>query len=214
MFGLPQKTKFSKRIPKNKFYSSQSITPQVKQMFTSQVNTIIWQNKLSMDTVNLSCENIEEIEVFEIALKDGELDEQVIKLIDKAIPYNLVFVLSHDKKYKIAIGNKQKGKNNRSVITNQYFYSDWKDEVLLEIKGLSLDNVYENWLKDLIPINTAQEEDIEQSIERHNNIEKLKREIAQLETRMNKTKQFNKRVEINIKLKEIKNQLLEVENGL
>jgi len=203
MFGLPVKTEFSKRIPKNKFYSLQSISPQVKQMFVSQLDSIIWQNKLSKATVNVSTEAVEEIEVFEIVLKSKELNEEVLKLIDKAIQYHLVFVLSYDKMYKVAIGNKQRSNNNQFVVTNQYFYSEWKNEVELKLKGLSLDNVYDNWIKELIPVDIRTDEDLQQTIERYNQIDKLKREIAQVEAKMNKTKQFNKKVELNNDLKKL-----------
>ncbi len=212
MFGLPAKTEFSKRIPKNKFYSSQSISPQVKQMFVSQIDSIIWQNKLSRATVNLAPEEVEEIEVFEIVLKDKELNEEVLKLIDKAIQYHLVFVLSYDKMYRVVIGNKQRSNNNQFVVTNQYFYSEWKDKVELKIKGLSLDNVYDNWIKELIPVDIRTDEDLQQTIERYNQIDKLKREIAQMEAKVNKTKQFNKKVEYNKQLKLLKFQLIKLES--
>ena len=48
---------------------------------------IVWRNVLISETVNLpSRDGIEGIQVFEIALKAGELKEDVLRSLDRAIP--------------------------------------------------------------------------------------------------------------------------------
>lgn len=48
-----------------------------------------------------------EIEVFEVRLNDPQLDEAVLKQIDKEIPYHILFVLTCNGKAQAWIGYKE-----------------------------------------------------------------------------------------------------------
>ena len=84
MLGLPKSTEFNKRIPKQKFYENLSVTPAIKTAFTEQIKIIYWRNKLAATTLNLaSGKQVTEIEVFEIRLTSPDLDENILRLIDR-----------------------------------------------------------------------------------------------------------------------------------
>ena len=53
MLGLPKTTEFNKRIPKQKFYENLTVTPALKKVFTEQIKTIYWRNKIAASTTNL-----------------------------------------------------------------------------------------------------------------------------------------------------------------
>ena len=108
MLGLPKSTEFNKRIPKQKFYENLSVTPAIKVAFTEQIKIIYWRNKLAVTTLNLAHgEVVTEIEVFEIRLISPDLDESVFRLIDREIPYHILFLLEYGGKYQAAIGIKK-----------------------------------------------------------------------------------------------------------
>ena len=101
MINLPKSTEFNKRIPKQKFYEKLNVTPTLKRSFIDQIKTVIWRNKIAESTLNISPgKTVTEIEIFEIQLNSSELDTDVLKLIDKEIPYHIVFILSFDGKYQ------------------------------------------------------------------------------------------------------------------
>ena len=84
--GLPGSTEFNKRIPKQKFYENLSLTSAVKKAFTEQIKAIYWRNKLAATTLNFAPgEQVTEIEVFEVRLNSPNLDEGVLRLIDREI---------------------------------------------------------------------------------------------------------------------------------
>lgn len=95
MLGLPKTTEFNKRIPKQKFYENIDVTPSLKRFFVDQIKLIYWRNKLAATTMNIAAgETVTEIEVFEIHLQGGQLDESVLRQIDKEIPYHILFFLN------------------------------------------------------------------------------------------------------------------------
>ena len=99
MFGLPKTTDFNKKIPKQKFYEKLEITPALKRVFVEQIKAVYWTNKIAASTTNLAVgKYVSEIEVFKVELSSDNLDLSALQLIDKAIPYHNVFILSYDGK--------------------------------------------------------------------------------------------------------------------
>lgn len=100
MLGLPVSTEFNKRIPKQKFYENIAVTPAMKKAFVEQIKIIYWRNKIAATTLNLAAgEQVTEIEVFEMRLSAPELDESVLRQIDREIPYHILFLLEYEGKY-------------------------------------------------------------------------------------------------------------------
>ena len=99
MLELPASTVFNRRIPKQKFYDNLSITPQLKRIFVEQISQIIWQNKIAPVTVNImEGTAVNEIEVLCIKLNQQGIDTKALSLIDKEIPYHILFLLEYDRK--------------------------------------------------------------------------------------------------------------------
>ncbi len=95
MFDLPLSTLFNKRIPKQKFYDNLNVTPELKRVFKDQISVIIWRNKLAESTLNIAKgEQVTELQVFEIRLNQRSLDKRVLELIDREIPYHILFLAS------------------------------------------------------------------------------------------------------------------------
>ena len=90
MLGFPASTEFGKRIPKQKFYENLEVSPALRRVFVDQIRLVYWRNKLAASTLNIAAgEAVTEIEVFEVRLNDPQLDEAVLKQIDKEIPYHM-----------------------------------------------------------------------------------------------------------------------------
>jgi hypothetical protein len=79
----------------NKIYLHAQIPTSVKKLLTSQVDKIIWQYKLSPETLHLpASDSVQEIQVFDVMLKTEEYDQKILQCIDKAIP-SLIFFRVH-----------------------------------------------------------------------------------------------------------------------
>ena len=95
MLNLPASAAFERRIPKQKFYANLTVTPELRRCFTEQIESITWADKLAPQTMNLAAgQRVQEIEVFRIRLAGDTLDGKVTELMDKQIPYHILFVLT------------------------------------------------------------------------------------------------------------------------
>jgi hypothetical protein len=219
MLGLPKSTEFNKRIPKKKFYEQLEVTAEIKRFFVDQIKNIIWRNKISPSTVNIAeGEKITEIEVFEVQLIAQSFDEKILRLIDRAIPYPIVFILHHEKQIQIWLAFKEAQNATGSpykVVT--YFHTDWLSEgsYSLNLKGLNIDQVYENLVREIAGSELTNNDDdsLKESIIKTDDLNRLKKRIEKLQAKMRKEKQFNKKVKLNDELRNLKEELKKLENG-
>ena len=211
--GFPQATEFNKRIPKQKFYENLDVSPALHRMFVDQIKLVYWRNKLAASTLNIAAgEAVTEIEVFEVRLNEPQLDEAVLKQIDKEIPYHILFILTCDGKAQAWIGHKSAAASGSSAFkVNRYYHTDWipEDELHLSIDGLNMDAVYESLVRQIAgdKLQTDSGESLKESVERDEKKQQLEKQIAALESKMRKEKQLNRCMEINTELKLLKKQL-------
>lgn len=212
MFSLPERTLYNRKIAKSKFYEKLKANTKLKDMFVDEVDNIIWKHKLSKETINLDpTDDVQEIQIFEIYLKQRELSRQVLENIDKAVPYPILYVLVYKNEARLVIAYKQRNRNdeNRFVI-NGYYESNWEpiDRVPKNlINGLNLQAVYENIVRSLMCTSNDNNDDLETAVERQNEIEKLKRECIKLEAKIRNEKQFDRKVDLNLELQKKKKEL-------
>lgn len=215
MIGLPKSTEFNRRIPKQKFYENISVSPTLKRVFIEQIKVIYWRNKVTATTMNLAAgETVTELEVFEVKLNGQQLDESVLRQIDKEIPYHILFLLEYDGKYQAWTAYKEAaafGSNSFKVGT--YYHTDWlpETELPLKVEGLSVDKVYENFVRqiagDALRSEEGKTESLKESVERDNRRQELEKQVAALQTKVRKEKQLNKQVQLNAELKKLKKEL-------
>ena len=86
-FDYPTGSAFGRVLPKNKIYEHAKASSKLKNLFVRQVDKIVWKYKLATETINIPAKkSVPEIQIFSITLKTGELHEDVLRSIDKAIP--------------------------------------------------------------------------------------------------------------------------------
>lgn len=215
MIGLPKSTEFNRRIPKQKFYENLTISPTLKHVFIDQIKVIYWRNKVAATTMNLAAGDIvTEIEVFEIRLNGQQLDESVLRQIDKEIPYHILFLLEYEGKYQAWTAYKEvAGSGNSTFKVATYYHTEWmtESELPLKVDGLNVDKVYENFVRqiagDALHSEESKNESLKESVERDNQRQELKKQIAVLQQKVRKEKQLNKQVQMNTDLKKLKKEL-------
>ena len=214
MIGLPKSTEFNKRIPKQKFYENMEISPVIKQIFVEQIKMIYWRNKIAVSTTNLATgHDVTEIEVFEIRLNHSELDERVLRQIDREIPYHILFLLEYEGKYQAWIGYKEiTTSGNKRVKVGKYYHSDWRleEELHLWLEGLNIDTIYENLVRQIAGDKLKKvtpDESLKESITKDEKKEQLEKQISALTVKIRKEKQLNKQIELNTEVKRLKKEL-------
>ena len=211
MLNFPKHTEFNKRIPKQKFYENIAVTPAMKKAFVEQIRTIYWRNKIATTTLNLAAGGqVAEIEVFEVRLSAPELDESVLRQIDREIPYHILFLLEYEGKYRAVIGYKEAAAGKTAFRVDRYYSTDWLDEddLPVHLEGLTLDAVYENFVRQIAGDVLVEENGttLKESIEQQKQREQLEKQIAVLEAKIRKEKQPRKKFEMVQKLNGMKGE--------
>jgi len=214
MIGLPKTTEFNKRIPKQKFYENINISPALKKIFVEQVKIIYWKNKIASSTTNLAAGTyVTELEVFEVRLNKPVFDDNLLRQIDKEIPYHILFLLEYQGKYQAWIGYKEAAAyGNNAFKVNGYYHTEWllEDELPLRLEGLNVDAIYENFVRQIAGDKLKTEaagESLKESIIRDEQKRALQKQIANLQGKIRKEKQLNKQMQINSELKKLKKEL-------
>lgn len=211
IFELPQSTFVNRVIPKNAF---DSFTNQKqKRIFIDDIDKIKWVNKIAKDTVNLEGKDVQEIQVFEIQLKKADNIKDIVEVIDKAIPYQIVFVLTFGGELMISTSKKHFHPTieDKSIIdwtfsTNWFSLTEQKYQLNLK---QSLDFVYADFCQQIT--DTKQEsKSIDEIVKFNAQIRDLERQIQQLENKIKKEKQFNLRLSLHLELQELKERLLKL----
>lgn len=219
IFKYPEKAYFDRTIPKTKFYENANINKSVKDAFVSQIQQIVWAYKLSPETINLSAtKSLLEIQVFNIHLKEPDLNESVLLSIDKAIPHPIIFQLIYDQQLKVIATYKRPNESDEAKwVVDQYYSSGWitpQEQLQLRTPlpiALNLSGLYEQILKELIPIEAKDGENIREQSARLKEITQKQAAIKKLEADIAKEKQFNRKVEMNAQLKVLQKQLVNIQ---
>ena len=212
LFAYPKQAQFGRVLPKNKIYEYAAPSPAVKTLFVQQVEQIIWQYKLAPETINLPAKpSVPEIQIFDITLKTPELDHEVLRCIDKAIPFPIIFQLHHDHRIQpIATYKRPNEADTTKWVIDGYFSVGWLPEdtpreplpITLDLQAL-----YEQLLGKLLPLPPRQQEPLKEHVGRINQWQGKQNEYQKCQTRLNKEKQYNRKVEINAQLRRLKTEI-------
>ena len=212
LFDFPKNSFFGKVIPKSKFYEYGNISSKQRDLFVTQVEEIIWKYKLAPETINLPATSaVPEIQIFEIKAKADGVEDEVLRCIDKAIPYPIVFeVLSGDRIKMIAAFKRRHDANSEHWIQSEYYDSGWcqvdSERSPLHF-SLNLGSVYEQILVSLSPNAARQGECLSDLFNRNEQIKKKTRQLELIKNKLKLEKQFNRKVELNAVLKQVNVEL-------
>lgn len=204
-FHLPDSALVNKFVAKTKFYERATLSTKLQNEFTNKIRKITWKYKLAEDTIGISkTEHVEEIQIFEIELKAQMIPKNVLRVIDKSIPYPILyrFVYADEVAYGITL--------RESGSTKQSYFSNWNEEVHFDFTGINLESVYQKLIRAFVSDDAKAQPRFEDAIALDNQIKKLEKEIVTLENKIRKEKQFNRKVELNKDLLAKKRQLLAV----
>lgn len=196
MIKLPKSCEVNKFIPKKTFYEKVNISNSIKQDFMDKLEKLYWKYKLSEDTINIrKTEEIEEIEIFELKLKEKCNVKNLIKTITKDISYIILFIINYNDEVQYAI------KVGDDILT-----TDWNEEKEFEFIGINLKEVYDNIVRKFI--NDDSNKNINDIIEINKQKNELNKKIEILKNKIKHEVQFKKKVELNQELRNLERELI------
>lgn len=217
LISYPPKAAFGRTLPKNKIYEHSGANTRLKNLFVDQVEQIVWQFKLAPETINLPAKpGVPEIQVFSMQLKTPELDHDVLRCIDGAVQFPILFELAHDKQIQVAACYKRPNESDASKwVTSDYFASGWlaADTPRAPMPvALDLGALYEQLLHRLIPLSPRPQEGLAEQVERVSQVRAKRRELEKVSGKLAREKQFNRKVSINGDLRRLEAELGELES--
>jgi hypothetical protein len=210
--SYPARAAFGRTLPKNKLYEYSGANTRLKELFVQQVDQIVWQYKLAPETINLPARpGVPEIQVFTLQLRQPALHLDVLRCIDGAVQFPIVFELAFDGRIQVVACYKRLNESDSSRwVLSDYFASDWlpagSERVLMPL-ALDLAGLYEQLLQHLIPLPARPQETLAELVARVEQVQAKRREVDKTAVRLDREKQFNRKVEINATLRKLKTEL-------
>lgn len=204
MISLPSTTYVGRKLPKEDFYRRLKLTSKQRDSFVSEIETITIANSLKPSTIRITDgEEIHEIFVIDLALKQSCVPTTVTEAIAKANPHKILFRSLHggEERYSIRRFSKE-------------WHTDWVpiDSETLFIQGESLDEIWDTLCAQVI-FGDAGIKDVDSEMGKRQKIKRLDEEIAKLERAHGKEKQLGKRNVLFQKLQDARRERNEVAKG-
>jgi hypothetical protein len=212
MFQFPKQTEFNRSLPKSKIYAFARPTRSMKDRFVAGIQDIVWKYKLAPETVNLPARHgVQEIQVFAVTLKTKELADEVLHTIDKSIPSPIVFQITFGDRIRFSAAYKRPSEADASKnVIAAYFTTDWQPVAqTLPVLPVVLDMaaLYDEMLRRVLPLPCRDGESLAAHVERAVHLRAKQRECRDLEARLRRERQFNRKVEINAAIRAAKTQI-------
>lgn len=199
MLGLPKSTEMNKQLPKKAIYAKFQMNTAAKDKVDADISRITIVNEISPSRINIPAgEEVGSFFVLLVALKKKNFDEKTIAALSKLIPQNILFILEFEGKSKLAI------------YRTKLMQTDWKptESCTLELRGLTLDKVWENIIRSLELGVWNEELTLDENLVLHERQAKLEKEITKLEKQARAEKQPKKKFELVQQIKRLKRENL------
>lgn len=216
LIAYPRQAAFGRVVPKNKIYEHSGANTRLKDLFVEQVEQIVWQYKLAPETINLPARpGVPEIQIFSIQLKATELHEDVLRCIDGAVQFPILFELNQGQgeqaKTQVVAAYKRPSEADASRwVLSSYFTSNWIPAATTRTAmplALDMAHLYAALLQGLLPLPARPQEALPDWVARIEQAASKRREVEKAQARLAREKQFNRKVEINAALRQLKSEL-------
>ena len=198
MLGLPKTTELSKQLPKKAIYLKFNMTPAAKEKFDEEISRITIISEISPSRINIAAgKEISSIYVLLVSLKQKKYNEATVAQLFKLIDQNMVLLLEYEDEQRLAIHH------------TKLIQSDWKpaEEWTLDLKGLNLDDVWDNIVTQIGSIDIEKGNSLEEQIAVDEQRAKILKEIVRLEAQARKEKQPKKKFDLVQQINKLKSEM-------
>ena len=139
-------------------------------------------------------------------MKDDKISDEVLRTIDRAIPFPIIFELLSYELIQVAAAHKRASEGDSSKwVVSDHLRSDWVPQITERAPlpvAINMGSVYDQILTMLMPIEAEADECIVVQFERVDAILAVEREIKRLEAKLRRETQFNIKIDLHGKLKD------------
>ena len=235
---LPADSRLGNRVYKKLFAENAQLGITDKKAFSEDIDKVVWMYKLEPDTVSIPAFSDSQREYFEIAVMQVDCKTQkrtgrIAQIIHRAIPYPLLIIFSYESSVVFSLAHKRFSQSEKgAIVADEFFTSDWIDLrcptdvqesflASLKLSALPHNNLfafYSGIVDRMTGLDCARlsgqfavgdKESQAERLEALQQCRQLETQIAELKAEIKKEDQFNRRVELNVKIKELEQSLNE-----
>ena len=199
MYGLPDNCIINKPLYKKTVFEKFNLKSAERDRFDADISKMAIVAYVSPSKIPALHEgqDVKEFYVLQIQLKHKDYDSKNILMLNKLIPQKMVFALEFDDNIQFCIFH------------TRLQQSEWvhASDATIPIKGLSLDDVWNNIVAEIGGLSNDKEETLEQQIIEREERENLLKQIDALEKRCRLEKQTRKKYELHQQLLKLKEEL-------
>ena len=218
LLHYPQSTIVNRVVPKTMFYKFMEVNPRMKVRFVNDVVNITWLYKLSAATLNVTDrEDMREIEVFVVNLKQPDCPTDLFTFIDINMPHHIVFVLLHEGSAMLLLNYKEWTDDTHTKFRiRQTFVSPWValSDIRLEVEGQSLPRIYDNFVAQVSGIGEHKAGALPEIVTLKKKISAAETELQSLQKRMRREPQLDVQMQINKQVKAKRQEISELKQKL
>lgn len=226
--NIPDSAVMGKTVFKKLFYENAELSKTYVNRIKDNIDRVDWLYSLRPDTVNVlpyqdDIREYSEIEVLLVELRKSSDIKRMAEIIMRAIPYPMLLIFRYENKVLYGVSNQRTSQTDVSQnVIEELIVTDFVslEEKVIDFKQYSYSNFYAMYcdlVDSIILYNASLRFEIEtmdaaQAKYKLERLQKYESEIEKLEMKIKKETQFNRKMEINMELVQIKqkrNQLLD-----
>lgn len=209
MFIYPASSHVDRVIPKTRFLENSTASPRIKKLLTEEILQLRWQAKLGPTTINLPASNsVQEIQIFHISLKSESIHTELLDWIDKTIPHPIIFTLTNScQATAMSAAHKRPSEADSALcVISERFNTAFtcpdktSNQPLPLPTSVNLESLYHSLIASILPLTRRQRESISDLISRCHQHNQLQRQADQLQSKIRREKQFNRKMIMNQEL--------------
>ncbi|MGX7394250.1 DUF4391 domain-containing protein [Carnobacterium mobile] len=229
VLGIPNDAIVDRNFPKKILYQNAELSSSEKELIKDGVKRLRWLASIKENNTNVpkyEDEKVryEEIQYFFLEVSSQDMASKISKFLFNSVPYPQVLIISFEEKYhfQMALTKKNLSDTNSLILENVYV-SQWKTMDSMAIreelspyhysnqKMTNLKEYYESLLvillSDTVSISGKNRlGSSKEVIQFFDEFQELDEEIQKLMKLVKLEKQLNKRIELQLKLTQLKNQ--------
>jgi hypothetical protein len=240
---LPKSCRLGSTIYKKQFLTVGDLSSADKKLVSQQIDKVIWHASLKPNTINIRPYQDEvreygEVEIIEVKLNEASRVRRIAEIVMRTIPYPILLQITYEDQILIVAGHSRINLSDSSKNTiEEFLFTDWITPGALTVfqtqffknihsSKLSFFNFYrfyDSFTDQVILLNASkwadcyfEDKDAKEVKKITDRIANLERKVEELRAALKQETQFNRKVELNVKIQGLiqkKQELIETGYG-
>ena len=202
MFQLPDSTALNRPLPKKAIYEKFNLKKADRNLLDTDISRMMIVAYISPQTIPSLREGqmVKGIYVVMVAVKNKNINDGDLLLLDKLIPQHIVFALQYEELIRFTV-----------VYHRRVLKAEWQktEQAALSVQGIDIDAVWQYMIATIGSLELSSTNSFEEQLQRKEHRDMLLKQIEVMEKKMLVEKQSRRKYELHLEIMKLKEQLKE-----